>query len=310
MRGTARPTRRVAVTRVRGRERQPPEPDTVAAEEPLEIRLLSGAGAGTAPGEGVSVAVTMRTPGHDFELAAGFLHGEGIVRRREEVSSLSYCTAVPEAERANVVNVRLRTAELPALERLERHFTMTSACGVCGKAHLDALEVRCPAPLGAGPVVSADVLEALPERLREAQAVFGRTGGLHAAGLFRPDGTLLALREDVGRHNALDKLLGWALLQGRVPLAGHVVCVSGRASYELLQKSVAAGVPFFAAVSAPSSLAVEVAQRFGVTLVGFLRDRRFNVYAGGQRVGASPAARTAARERQEEGRVVPAGHPA
>jgi len=300
----------VAVTRVRGGEREPPESDAVAAEEPLEIRLLTGNDASGTAQRGVPVAVTMRTPGNDFELAAGFLHGEGIVRTREELRSLRYCTAVPAAERANVVNVRLRAAELPALDRLERHFALTSACGVCGKAHLNALEVRCPAPLGAGPVVAADVLEAMPERLREAQAVFGRTGGLHAAGLFRPDGTLLALREDVGRHNALDKLLGWALLQGRLPLAGHVVCVSGRASYELLQNGVAAGVPVFAAVSAPSSLAVEVAQRFGVTLVGFLRDRRFNVYAGERRVGASPAARKAAAERQAAGLAVPAGHPA
>ncbi len=297
MRGTSRPTRRVAVTRVQGDERRMPERDVVAAEEPLEIRLMTGADTPRAAyAGGTTVAVTMRTPGNDFELAAGFLHGEGIVHTREELRSIRYCTAVPEDERANVVNVQLRAAELPALERLERHFTMTSACGVCGKAHLDTLEVRCPAPLAPGPVVAAGVLESLPERLREAQAVFGRTGGLHAAGLFRPDGTLLALREDVGRHNALDKLLGWALLQGRLPLADHLVCVSGRASYELLQKAVAAGVPFFAAVSAPSSLAVEVAQRFGVTLVGFLRDRRFNVYAGERRVRAFPAARRATGE--------------
>lgn len=310
MRAAGRPTRRVAVTRVRGSERQPPEPDTVAAEEPLEIRLLASDAGPTPSRRGVPVAVTMRTPGNDFELAAGFLYGEGIVRSREELRSLRYCAAVPEAERANVVNVRLRAATLPALERLERHFALTSACGVCGKAHLDALEVRCPVPLGAGPVVAADVLEALPERLREAQAVFGRTGGLHAAGLFRPDGTLLALREDVGRHNALDKLVGWALLQGRLPLTDHVVCVSGRASYELLQKGVAAGVPVFAAVSAPSSLAVDVAERFGVTLVGFLRDRRFNVYAGGQRVGASPTPHRSAAVRGDERRAAPAGPPA
>jgi len=300
----------VAVTRVQGDERRPPEPDAVAAEEPLEIRLLPGAGTHASSAAGTPVAVTMRTPGNDFELAAGFLHGEGIVRAREELSSLRYCTAVPEAERANVVNVRLRAAELPALERLERHFTMTSACGVCGKAHLDALEVRCPAPPGPEPVVVPTVLEALPERLREAQTLFGRTGGLHAAGLFRPDGTLVALREDVGRHNALDKLLGWALLEGRLPLAGHLVCVSGRASYELLQKAVAAGVPFFAAVSAPSSLAVEVAQRFGVTLVGFLRDRRFNVYAGERRVAAAAGPNRAVGERADRGPAARATHPA
>lgn len=303
MRGATRPTRRVAITRVQEGERRPPERDAVATEEPLEIRLLTDADGRAASANGTTVAVTMRTPGNDFELAAGFLHGEGIVRAREELRSLRYCTAVPENERANVVNVRLRAAELPALERLERHFTMTSACGVCGKAHLDALEVRCPAPLGPGPVVPAGVLESLPERLREAQALFGRTGGLHAAGLFRPDGTLLALREDVGRHNALDKLLGWALLQARLPLSDHLVCVSGRASYELLQKGVAAGVSFFAAVSAPSSLAVEVAQRFGVTLVGFLRDRRFNVYTWERRVSASPVAKPASGARAEGSRA-------
>ncbi len=297
MRGATRPTRRVTVTRVVGEERRPPEGDAIAAEEPLEIRLVSGSGGRTAAHRGTTVAVTMRTPGDDFELAAGFLHGEGIVRAREELRSLRYCAAVPEAERGNVVNVHLRAAELPALERLERHFTMTSACGVCGKAHLDALEVRCPAPLGRGPSVTAGVLESLPARLREAQALFGRTGGLHAAGLFEPDGTLVALREDVGRHNALDKLLGWALLEDRLPLAERLVCVSGRASFELLQKAVAAGVPFVAAVSAPSSLAVEVAERFGVTLVGFLRDRRFNVYAGEQRVSVAAPPRRPGTER-------------
>jgi FdhD protein len=292
----------VAVTRVQGDERRAPERDAVAAEEPLEIRLLTDADTRTTAAGGTTVAVTMRTPGNDFELAAGFLHGEGIVGTRAELRSLRYCTAVPEEERANVVNVHLRAAELPALERLERHFTMTSACGVCGKAHLDALEVRCPAPLGPGPVVAAGVLESLPARLREAQALFGVTGGLHAAGLFEPDGTLVALREDVGRHNALDKLLGWALLEDRLPLAERLVCVSGRASYELLQKAVAAGVPFVAAVSAPSSLAVEVAERFGVTLVGFLRDRRFNVYAGEQRVSLSPSPHRPRADRAVGGR--------
>ncbi len=256
----------------------------------MEIRLLAGPEVRRqAPGHGATVAVTMRTPGDDFELAAGFLHSEGIVRDRDELLALRYCTDEAEEERYNIVNVHLRATALPPLERLERHFAMTSACGVCGKAHLDALEVRCPAPPGPGPVVAADVLEALPDRLREAQAVFGRTGGLHAAGLFTPDGELLAIREDVGRHNALDKLLGWALLEDRLPLADHVVCVSGRASYELLQKAVAAGVPVFAAVSAPSSLAVDVARRFGVTLVGFLRNERFNVYSAEQRVTTRPA---------------------
>ena len=291
MRGArVRPTRRVAVTRVLGDRRRPRERDAVATEEPMEIRLLAGPALRSQPSQrGATVAVTMRTPGNDFELAAGFLHSEGLVRERDELLTLRYCTDEAEAERYNIVNVHLRATELPPIERLERHFAMTSACGVCGKAHLDALEVRCPAPPAPGPVVRAELLETLPDRLREAQAVFGRTGGLHAAGLFTRDGELLAIREDVGRHNALDKLLGWALLEGRLPLADCIVCLSGRASYELLQKAVAAGVPFVAAVSAPSSLAVEVAERFGVTLVGFLRSERFNVYAGEQRVRAGLA---------------------
>ncbi|MEJ2288627.1 MAG: formate dehydrogenase accessory sulfurtransferase FdhD [Deinococcales bacterium] len=295
-----RPTRRVPVTRVHGDRRRPRERDAVAAEEPMEIRLLAGppvrppSRGGHA--RGATVAVTMRTPGNDFELAAGFLHSEGIVAGREELLTLRYCSDEAEEARYNIVNVHLRAPALPPIERLERHFTMTSACGVCGKAHLDALEVRCPAPPGPGPVISADVLETLPDRLREAQAIFGRTGGLHAAGLFTPDGELLAIREDVGRHNALDKLLGWALLEDKLPLADQVLCVSGRASFELLQKAVAAGAPFFAAVSAPSSLAVEVAERFGVTLVGFLRGERFNVYSGEHRVSMqAPARRTDVR---------------
>lgn len=249
--------------------------DAVATEEPLEIRVA-------VPDEVRTVAVTMRTPGDDFELAVGFLHGEGVITSADEVERVAYCVDrnVDIEQRYNIVTVTLAPGTTVDLRPLERHFVTTSACGVCGKAALDALEVRGCSKLAEDLVVDPTLLLALPERLRAAQAVFEATGGLHAAGLFTLGGQLLALREDVGRHNALDKLVGWALLEGRLPLDRHIVLVSGRASYELLQKCVAAAVPVVCSVSAPSSLAVDVARTFGVTLVGFLRDGRFNVYAG------------------------------
>jgi len=253
--------------------------DYLATEEPLEIRLLAG-------GAKQTVAVTMRTPGADFELAAGFLFGEGVLSERDEIARITYCVD-PELDadqQYNIVNVYLRRASLPDLGSLERHFYTTSACGVCGKASLEALRVRGCQIASSGPEVSADLLASLPERLRKAQGIFEITGGLHAAALFSAKGELLALREDVGRHNAMDKLVGWAFLEGRLPLANHIVMVSGRASFELLQKALAAGLPVFCAVSAPSSLAVAVARDFGMTLVGFLRGERFNVYAGQTRI--------------------------
>ncbi|MDR7594904.1 MAG: formate dehydrogenase accessory sulfurtransferase FdhD [Armatimonadota bacterium] len=253
--------------------------DFLATEEPMEVRLVAGPHRRT-------VAVTMRTPGNDFELAAGFLFCEGVVRSRDEVSRIAYCLdeGLDAEQRYNVVTVELRGNCLPDLQPLERHFYTTSACGVCGKASLEALRMRgCPV-LDGGPVLEPRLLRELPERLRRAQGLFAQTGGLHAAALFDAEGRLLALREDVGRHNAMDKLVGWALLEGRLPLRDSVVMVSGRASFELVQKAVAAGAPVFCAVSAPSSLAVEVARAFGVTLVGFLRGDRFNVYTGAERV--------------------------
>jgi FdhD protein len=253
--------------------------DYLATEEPLEIRLIGG-------GRGERLAVTMRTPGNDFELAAGFLHGEGIVAAREQVRRISYCTdpELAAAQQYNVVSVELAGDAMPDLRGLERHFYTSSACGVCGKASLDAIELRgCPLP-PAGPQVSAEVLYSLPDRLREAQGLFESTGGLHAAGLFTPEGRLECLREDVGRHNAVDKLVGWALLRGDLPLIDRILLVSGRASFEIMQKALAAGVPIVCAVSAPSSLAVDVAERFGMTLAGFLRGRRFNLYAGHDRI--------------------------
>ncbi|WP_433373354.1 formate dehydrogenase accessory sulfurtransferase FdhD [Streptosporangium sp. CA-115845] len=255
--------------------------DDLATEEPLEIRIQAGE-------ERRTVAITMRTPGHDFELAAGFLYGEGVAASAD-VASIAYCADddVPPEARYNTVTVRLRGDTLPDLPSLDRHFMTSSACGVCGTASLDALRGRCsPLPAADDPLrVSPEVLYGLPGRLRQAQGVFGKTGGLHAAGLFTAAGEPLAVREDVGRHNAVDKLVGWAMMTGRLPLDGHVLMVSGRTSYEIMQKALTAGLPVVCAVSAPSSLAVDLAREFGMTLVGFLREERFNLYAGAHRVG-------------------------
>jgi FdhD protein len=265
-------TRVLAVQDGVGRERR----DRLAGEEPLEIRA---AGPRQEP---VRVAVTMRTPGHDFELAAGFLHSEGLLTSQLELSEIKYCTDVELGEQAyNVVTVHLRRPFDAQL--VQRNFGMTSACGVCGKASIDAIEVASE-PLAAGPAVDAGVIGELPERLRTAQRTFDRTGGLHATGLFAPDGELILVREDVGRHNALDKVIGNRMLAGATPLSGSVALVSGRASFELVQKAAVAGIPMLCAVGAPSSLAVDAARRLGLTLVGFVRDGRFNVYAGAARV--------------------------
>ena len=269
--------------------------DQLATEEPLEIRLRAGRtvdGRGPVPvfrrsGAGQrTVSITMRTPGNDFELAAGFLYGEGIVRGPDEIHALSHSddARVEEDRRHNIVNVDLRSGTLPDLQSVERQFYTTSACGVCGKASLEALRVRGAPAIPPGPVVDPEVLRSLPDKLRAGQGIFEATGGLHAAALFDLQGSLLALREDVGRHNALDKLVGWALLARHLPLSGHIVMVSGRTSFEILQKSLMAGVPIVCAVSAPSSLAVDLAREFGITLVGFLRGDRFNVYAGIERI--------------------------
>ena len=253
--------------------------DALATEEPMEIRLLTG-------GKTQTVAVTMRTPGADFELAAGFLYGEGIVGSSEEILKISYCVdpEVDAEQQYNIVNVELRGNKEYDLRSLERHFYTTSACGVCGKASLEQLEIRgCPV-IPRGPVVSAETITSLPDKLRETQNLFDSTGGLHAAALFDAEGNLVALREDVGRHNATDKLVGWALLEGKLPVSDHIVMVSGRSSFEILQKSLTAGAPIVCAISAPSSLAVDVAREFGMTLVGFLRGERFNVYTGFERI--------------------------
>jgi FdhD protein len=250
--------------------------DRLVAEEPLEIRA-----AGPAQ-EPVSVAVTMRTPGNDMELAAGFLFTEGLIASPEEIETMRYCgLEVPEEQRYNIVTVHLRRPFDPGV--FQRNFYATSSCGVCGKASIDQVEVLS-APLLPGPEVRRATLERLPDTLREAQDVFDETGGLHATGLFTPTGELVAVREDVGRHNAMDKLVGCELLAGRVPAGSRIVVVSGRASFELVQKAAVAGIPILCAVSAPTTLAVDTAKRLGMTLVGFLRDGRFNVYAHAERI--------------------------
>ena len=249
--------------------------DRIAAEEPMEIRV---GGPGQEPGP---VAVTMRTPGGDFELASGFLFTEGLVRARDEIERVAYCDLPEEEQNWNVVTVRLAAAF--DHESVRRNFFSTSSCGICGKASLDDVAVRCES-VGPGPVVGKSVLSSLPASLREGQRVFEQTGGLHAAGLFDAEGGLLSIREDVGRHNAVDKVIGEALLAGRVPLSDRILLVSGRASFEIVQKAAVAGVPIVAAVSAPSSLAVEAAERFGMPVVGFVRDDRFNVYSHPERV--------------------------
>jgi len=247
--------------------------DSVVTEEPLEIRLSAG-------GRTQTVAVTMRTPGHDFELATGFLHAEGLLPGVPH--QVSYCADVERADQKfNVVTVE---TDGPALEAPVRSGIVSSACGVCGSASLDALHERGLHRVADDVTVPVDVLYGLPDALRSAQGLFEVTGGLHAAGLFTADGSLVAAREDVGRHNAVDKLVGWGMLGGRLPLSGTVLMVSGRCGYEIVQKAVAAGIPVVASVSAPSSLAVAVAEDFGVTLVGFLRGRRCNVYAGRERL--------------------------
>jgi FdhD protein len=226
----------------------------------------------------------MRTPGEDFELAVGFLYGEGIIGGQQDVIDVSYCTDEEEDQRLNIVNVTLRPGLTFDASRLERNFYTTSSCGVCGKAALDALQVQGCSVLPAGPVVAAGTICALPGKLREAQAVFERTGGLHASGLFTPEGEIVSLREDVGRHNAFDKLVGQRLLAGETPLDGYIVMLSGRASFELLQKALVARVPVVAAVGAPSSLAVQLAEEFDITLCGFVKADGLNVYTGRERV--------------------------
>ncbi len=256
--------------------------DVLAVEEPLEIRLDYGAGAGRTRR---SITVTMRTPGCDVELAVGFLFAEGLVRRREDIERAESC-GPPAGSLGirNLVRVDLSPDVTVDEKRLARNFLTTSSCGLCGKASLDALPAASRTRLPDGFEVPASSIHDLPARLRSAQTVFDRTGGLHAAALFDAEGRLLGVREDVGRHNAVDKLIGAQLLARAVPLLDRLIFVSGRAGYELVQKALAAGIPMLAAVGAPSSLAADLARDANMTLLGFVRDGRFNIYSGAQRI--------------------------
>jgi FdhD protein len=244
----------------------------------MEIRLLAG-------GRRATAAVTMRTPGADFELAVGFLYGEGLIHDGADINKVSYCVDkdLDEEQLFNIVNLEYAAGRIPDLRRLERHFHVTSACGVCGKASLDSLELRGCSPVSPGPVIDWEVLGTLSDSLRSAQGIFQSTGGLHAAALFDAGGRLSTVREDVGRHNAVDKLVGWAVLNDHLPLDQDILMVSGRSSFEILQKALVARIPIVCSVSAPSSLAVRLAQQFGITLIGFLRGDRFNIYAAEER---------------------------
>ncbi|WP_406402128.1 formate dehydrogenase accessory sulfurtransferase FdhD [Streptomyces uncialis] len=271
-----RVTERRRIVRIRD-GRADTRADTLVAEEPLEIRL-----------NGKPLAITMRTPGDDFALAAGFLVSEGVIGAAEEVAGIAYCAGATAdgGNTYNVVDVRLAPGvEVPDIT-LERNIYTTSSCGLCGKASLDAVRTTTRWPVADEPPLrlAPELLSALPDRLRAAQQVFDRTGGLHAAALFDEHGELLDVREDVGRHNAVDKVVGRALRSGRLPLSRGVLLVSGRASFELVQKCAMAGVPVLAAVSAPSSLAVDLAAETGITLVGFLRGPNMNIYANPDRV--------------------------
>ena len=249
--------------------------DWLAAEEPLEIRVCGP------DQETISVAVTMRTPGNDDELAVGFLYTEGLVHSRAEIVDLEANTLRLNGQLCNTATVTLTHSFDPA--PLKRNFYATSSCGICGKASLEQIAIRCT-PVALGPVLPGSVLTRLPPALRQVQQVFEQTGGLHASGLFDLTGRLVSLREDVGRHNAVDKLVGQMVLAGETPLSERVLLVSGRTSFEIMQKAAMARVPIVCAVSAPSSLAVEVAKRFRMTLVGFLRDQSFNVYSHPERI--------------------------
>jgi FdhD protein len=274
---TARPgpTSRARVTKVSGGSATQRE-DLVATEEPCEILVEHG-------GAQHRIAVTMRTPGNDFELAVGFLFTEGLIRGRDDVAKVSYCASGPPEQLYNQVTVELVPGSSFDPSAVKRNFYTSSSCGVCGKASIESVHVHCErAP--EGPAIDGAILPRLPDALRARQKVFERTGGLHAAGLFDPAGELLLAREDVGRHNAVDKLVGKLVLDGAVPARDRIMQVSGRASFEIVQKAAVAGIPIVSAVSAPSSLAVSLATDLGMTLVGFVRGDSYNVYAGSSRI--------------------------
>jgi FdhD protein len=247
--------------------------DYLAREEPLEIRIGAH-----------SLTVTMRTPGNDLELAAGFLFSEGLVHCREDIEILKHAETSKRSEAGNIVHVEISKNIELNLERSQRNFFAASSCGICGKASIDSVRCRGMKAATGQMRLNADVLCDMPDTLRRDQVVFGRTGGLHAAGLFDAQGQLVVEREDIGRHNAVDKIIGWAVLNGRIPLSEYVLLVSGRGGFEIIQKAIVAGIPVMASVSAPSGLAVRLARQMGLTLVGFLRGNRFVVYSGEDRL--------------------------
>jgi FdhD protein len=290
--------RKTTVQRFDGQQFQANQ-DALAVEEPLEIRLAYGPAKAR---QSKSISVTMRTPGSDAELAAGFLMTEGVIRDELDIVTISTGSLEVTADlkvwsssASNVVTVELAPTVEVSLGALQRNFYTSSSCGICGKGSLLALRTVCPPRCTNEFVIDTETLRTLPARLREAQSIFDRTGGLHAAALFSATGELDSIREDVGRHNAVDKLIGAALLEDRVPLRDRLLLLSGRASFELLQKAVMGGIPVVASVGAPSSLAVEVARDFDITLVGFLRDDHFNVYQGSSRIQVRELAKTSAR---------------
>ena len=274
-------TRRLSVQKIRGQQGECGE-DILVVEEPLEIRLISGQGNNRTER---SISVTMRTPGHDFELAAGFFYTEGIIQSPADIEDIAYTGPKRQLGQCNTIGIHIHPNVRFDPDLLERHFYTTSSCGVCGKANLEALRIRNRAALSNnGRKISTETIRLVAERLQPAQEVFQETGGLHAAGLFDPSGNLTSLYEDVGRHNAVDKVIGEHLLKNRLPLHDFILMVSGRASFEIMQKALMGGIPVVAAVSAPSSLAVDLANNFNMTLLGFVRGDSFNIYSGAERI--------------------------
>jgi len=275
------------ISRLRCGSGEPVEaPDQVAVEEPLEIRI--GYIKNGKPTH-KSISITMRTPGDDFELAAGFLYTEGIIKSNEQIRQIKHCgVSTKQGIYDNTVRVDLRADVVIDFKKLERHFYTSSSCGVCGKTSIEALQTGvCSLTERSFPVFAAETIHKLPDILRSNQNVFDRTGGLHAAALFNTAGEMMSLREDVGRHNAVDKLIGAQFLAGETPISDKLLLVSGRASFELVQKALMAGIPILAAVGAPSSLAVELARAYGMTVLGFVRDQRFNIYCGAERIAGA-----------------------
>ena len=260
-------------------------PDLLAVEEPLEIRLQHGP---KADRQEQALSLTMRTPGHDLELVSGLLFAEGIITQPADLLNIWHCEQTQAEARGNVVKVSLHPERVVPQALLNRSFAATASCGICGKSSLESVQVRFPTTLSSGPQVSADLIQRLPEQLRQAQLAFAHTGGMHAAALFDAQGQLLLLREDIGRHNALDKLIGACFAQNWLPLHDKLIFLSGRIGFELVQKALMAGCPFLAAVGAPSSLAVELARKQGQSLLGFVRNQRCNVYSGADRLSLPP----------------------